>query len=151
MPTLSVTDGPAGHRAPSATRAAPAWRRPIQIGVGVVVATAAISSVDPVSTHVPLCPLHAVTGLDCPACGGLRSVFSLTRGDIGAAASHHLLFTVAVPFLVLGWGLWTVRAVTRPDARRPHLPRWAGLAALTLVAVFTIARNVPAFAWLDSA
>lgn len=126
------------------------WRKPVQLGAAVVAATAAISVLDPVGHHVPLCPLHSLTGLDCPACGGLRAVFSLTRGDIAAAASHHLLFTVAVPFLVVGWVAWTFGAFTRPDAPPRPLPRWSGAAALAVLIVFSVVRNLPAFAWLGS-
>lgn len=116
----------------------------------MVAATAAIAVLDPVGHHVPLCPFRSLTGLDCPACGGLRAVFSLSRGDIAAAASHHLLFTVAVPFLILGWSAWTFRAFARSEAPSPSLPRWAGPAMLTVLTVFTVARNLPSFAWLGS-
>ncbi|MEO6987666.1 MAG: DUF2752 domain-containing protein [Aquihabitans sp.] len=128
----------------------PAWRKPSQIGAAAVAATAAISVLNPVSNHVPLCPFHSLTGLDCPACGGLRAVFSLSRGDIAAAASHHLLFTVAVPFLIVGWALWMVRAFDRPQAAHIVRPRWFGPVALTVLVVFTVARNLPTFAWLGS-
>lgn len=126
------------------------WRTPLQIGAAVAAATAAISVLDPVGNHVPLCPFHSLTGLDCPACGGLRAVFSLSRGHIAAAASHHLLFTVAVPFLIVGWLVWMFRAVTRPGAAPRSLPRWSGAVGLVVLIVFTIARNVPTFAWLGS-
>lgn len=136
-------------KAKDATRV-PAWRKPVLLATAVVTATAAISVLDPVSHHVPLCPFLAFTGLDCPACGGLRAVFSLSRGDLAAAASHHLLLTVAVPFLVVGWAMWTFQAFTRPGAIAPARPRWLGPAALAVLVVFTVARNLPAFAGLGS-
>lgn len=135
--------------APAGTRP-PAWRTPVQLGAAVVAATAAISALDPVSHHVPLCPFQAMTGLDCPACGGLRAVFSLSRGDIVGAASHHLLFTVAVPFLVVGWFVWTFRAFATPTAVPRARPRWWGATALVVLVAFTVARNLPVFAWLGS-
>lgn len=127
-----------------------AWRKPVFVGTAVAGATAVISVLDPVSHHVPLCALLAFTGFDCPACGGLRSVFSLSHGDVAAAASHNLLFTVAVPFLVVGWALWMFRAFTRPDRAMLPRPRWMGVAALAVMAVFMVARNLPALAWLAS-
>ncbi len=145
MSVAPALDAPA-----SVSDSTASWRKPVQIGVAVVAATAAISALDPVGNHVPLCPLHSLTGLDCPACGGLRAVFSLSRGDIGAAASHHLLFTVAVPFLILGWMAWTFRAFTRPEATPRSLPRWSGAVGLAVLIAFTVARNVPTFAWLGS-
>ena len=39
------------------------------------------------STHAfyPPCPLHALTGLDCPTCGGLRAAHLLLHGHLRAA------------------------------------------------------------------
>ena len=122
----------------------------MQVGAAVVAATAAIAVLDPVGHHVPLCPFHSLTGLDCPACGGLRAVFSLSRGDVGAAASHHLLFTVAVPFLIVGWLAWTFRVFARPNEMPRTFPRWSGAVGLAVVIAFTVVRNVPTFAWLGS-
>lgn len=122
--------------------------RLLRLGAGVAAATAAIGVMDPVHRHVPLCPLKAVTGLDCPFCGGLRAVWSLLHGRIGEAADHNLLFTVAAPFLVAGWVWWLVAASTgRP---KPTVPRWVTPVFLVVAVVFTVLRNLPAFAWLGS-
>ena len=95
------------------------------------------------------CPFRYLTGLDCPGCGGLRAVNDLTNLDLGAAASSNLLFVVAIPLLVLLWFAWTRRA-WRGNGRLialAHPQRWA-VAALMLVVVFTIVRNLPVGGWL---
>jgi len=60
------------------------------------------------STGPPLCPLHAVAGLNCPGCGLTRSFCAMAHGCFVEALSHHwlgpLLFTasaVAVPLLLV--------------------------------------------------
>src|SRR4051794_18714001 len=95
-----------------------------------------------------LCPSAAV-GIYCPGCGGLRAVNDLTNGDVAAAASSNLALVVLLPFVVAGlaaWALgrWRGRAVRVPTA----LVRPAGWALLVLLAVFTVARNLPAGGWL---
>ena len=34
---------------------------------------------------LPRCPFHALTGWDCPACGGQRALHSLLHGRFGEA------------------------------------------------------------------
>lgn len=139
---------PAGLDRPGQA-ARPAWREPALLGGLAAAGTALLAVVDPNTTHVPLCPLKAITGLDCPFCGSLRAVHALTRFDLGAAADHNLLFTVSVPFLVVGWAVWMGRAVREPDAPRRRHAR-LDLALLLIALAFGVIRNLPAFAWLGS-
>ena len=141
---------------PRARRGVGAGARLRPVGVAALVAsgTAYTAVVDPNTSHAfPLCPLKFLTGLDCPACGCLRAVHSLAHGRIAEAADHNLLFTLAVPGLVVAWILWTVRSLRAspesldggPATRRSRsaLPRWVWTATLVLVAAFTLARNLP--------
>lgn len=129
-----------------------AWHRPALVGAQVAAATAVLAVGNPNTTHLPLCPLKAVTGLDCPFCGSLRAVHALAHLHPGEAASHNLLFTLAAPVLVVSWALWLARSV-RPLGRppwRPVLPRPAVVAFCFTAAAFMVARNLPRFAWLGS-
>lgn len=116
---------------------------------GLAVATLALRLRDP---HVPgswgLCPT-AVLGFACPGCGALRAVNDLTYGRLADAASSNLLLVVAVPLVLLVLATWTV------DRWRGTQRRWsgvvtgsAGYAALGVVVLFTLLRNVPAGSWL---
>lgn len=129
----------------------PAWRAPVTWGAAALAGTAAVSALDPTTTHVPLCPFHSLTGLDCPACGSLRAVFSLTRGDVAAASSHNLLFTLAAPLILVAWVGWVARSLDRPLWAARSKPTWLVPAAIAVAVGFTVARNLPALAWLDSA
>ena len=92
------------------------------------------------------CPLQAVTGLDCPLCGGLRGTHALLHGDVGAALDHNLLLPV---FLVAGVALAVSAARRRPLAgSRATRLMWA--AVLVAAVAFGVLRNLPWFPWLSS-
>jgi hypothetical protein len=94
------------------------------------------------------CPV-ALLGLACPACGGLRAVNDLTHLDLSAAASSNLLLVMAVPVALALWGrrlvaLWRGGAAGAPLV----VPGAVWVALGVVVAVFTLARNLPFGAWL---
>lgn len=126
-----------------------AWHRPVALAAAAAAGTALLAVGNPDTTHVPLCPLKAITGLDCPFCGSLRAVHSLARLRVGEALDHNVIVTLAVPFVVVGWLLWLRGTIAGRPAPAP-VPRWATTAAVGLLVAFGIARNLPAFAWLGS-
>ncbi len=95
---------------------------------------------DPSRTHVPLCPLHALTGLWCPLCGGLRAVHALSRGNIQSALHDNAMLVLALPLIVALWAQWAAR--TRTGSARRRWPRGATLAVITALAAFTVLRNL---------
>ncbi|MCW2542150.1 MAG: hypothetical protein JWN95_3875 [Frankiales bacterium] len=111
--------------------------------------------VDPGRTHVPLCPFHALTGLNCPLCGATRATHSLLHGDFGQAWHDNALFLIGLPFLLLAGLQWLGVGRSWPDARnrqvrglvRPALR----VAVLIVVLAFTIVRNLPIGASLSPA
>ena len=46
-----------------------------------------------------VCPLYALTGLWCPACGGLRATHDLAHGDLAGAWAMNPLWVLAVPLV----------------------------------------------------
>lgn len=122
--------------------------RPLLAAAGVAVLTVALRLHDPHQLGSwGLCPLRTLTGLDCPACGGLRAVNDLTHGDLGAATSSNLFFVVSIPLIVALWGLWFRRSRRTIGPARRLLPpgRARLLVSLYLAALvgFTIVRNTP--------
>jgi hypothetical protein len=107
------------------------------------------------------CPLRAVTGLDCPLCGGLRGTYALMHGDVATALDHNVLLPlVLVVALALGVGAWARRS-RAPGSSSPTVT--AGLAAAVAArstavwwslgvaaAVFFVLRNLPWFPYLAS-
>ncbi|HEV7734031.1 MAG TPA: DUF2752 domain-containing protein [Candidatus Binatia bacterium] len=58
-----------------------------------------------------LCPVHALTGHDCPGCGMTRSLALLAQGHVGASLHQH-------PF-GLPVALWAVTAAFLPASVQP--------------------------------
>lgn len=88
----------------------------------------------------PLCPTRVLTGLDCPACGGLRMTRALLYGDVRRAAAANLLLFVLTPVVIVGWAVWWRSAWRgRPPPRLSSHATWALLA---VAAAWTVARNV---------
>jgi len=134
---------------------------PWGIGLAAMSAVGYLAAVDPNEPgHYPLCPTKALTGLDCPGCGGLRAVHSLTHLDaVGGLGHNALVVLVVIPLAVFMWVRWS-RAAWRGGAHGVELRApWQAMGpALTwslvgVILAFTVARNigaVPVFAWLGS-
>jgi hypothetical protein len=120
---------------PAASRRAAPWLTlgGVAAGVGLLSATKALPAL------VPSCPLHALTGLDCPGCGLTRGLQQLVRGHPGAALDHNLVLALVVPLLAWAWLAWAgapVRAPRRLSAR-------ATAVVLGALALFAVVRNLP--------
>ena len=103
-----------------------------------------------------LCPLNALTGLDCPFCGGLRGTHALLHGDVSAALDHNLLLPLFLGALmavaILVWRQSPLLQRGGPDGTgsRPIVTRvvvWGFVAATGL---FFLIRNLPYFPYLDA-
>ena len=73
-----------------------------------------------------VCPVYAVAGLPCPACGSTRAVLALLRGDLMESLRWHPLIFL-LPLL----------AVLALRARRTSpRPRWWGIALAGALALY---------------
>jgi hypothetical protein len=86
----------------------------------------------------PACPFKALTGLNCPGCGGLRMVHDVLNGDLAAAVVDNVFVLVGLP-LLLAWIL----------VRRRQGQPWTTWPALIVIIVatitWTVVRNLPGF------
>ena len=86
----------------------------------------------------PPCPFKLLTGLNCPACGGLRMTHDLLHGNLGAAVVDNVFLLIGLPALAL-WILWRVK-----QGQRAYT-----LPAIVVIAVaavaWTVVRNMPGF------
>lgn len=127
------------------TRSAPL----VVAGAGIA-AFALLRTRDPHVAGYVACPFHAVTGLWCPLCGGLRAAADLTHGDVLASLSSNLLVAPALAVAVLAWLGWVSGRALRSGRR--GTPGRAGRTAMWVVPIlalaFTVARNTEWGAWL---
>ena len=70
------------------------------------------------------CPIHLLTGLDCPGCGNTRAAQALMRLDFAAAFNYNLLFPVEFGYLAWVIILSSIRYLKKGDFsyRPPFLP-----------------------------
>lgn len=128
---------------------------PLAVAAASVVAVTVVALVDPHEPgHFPSCPILAVTGRWCPGCGSMRAVHDLAHGRVIEAVDHNVLAMLAVPWLVLAWGLWALTAAgRRPSPRLVRLTGrgaapWVVPALLGVVLGFAVLRNLPWFSLL---
>lgn len=102
---------------------------------------------DPFRMHIPLCIVHQLTGLHCPGCGGIRAVHALLEGDLLLALRSNVLIVGALPVVAAGYLLWMRRRI---QGRRFAVIPSSGLmiALAALIALFSVARNLPMFWFL---
>ena len=120
--------------------------RRVQLYTGLasgLAAAAALTYVGLVDPHrpgslFPPCMFKAVTGWNCPGCGGLRMTHDLLHGDLPAAVVDNVFVLVGLPLLAL-WSLWRVRR-----GRPVFTPAVLAVVAVGSV-VWTIVRNLPGF------
>jgi hypothetical protein len=96
----------------------------------------------------PVCEFHALTGLNCPGCGGTRAAYQLLHGHVLQALHDNALFVLSLAALA-GRGAWLAGRGRRNDPAAAFLPSKALWAFLVITLVFTGLRNLPAFSWLS--
>ncbi len=86
----------------------------------------------------PGCPFKALTGLDCPACGGLRMTHDLLNGDLAAAVIDNVFLLVALPALAVWLVVRWRRGLTL-------MPMAATVTVVVAAVAWTVVRNWPGF------
>ncbi|MFF3752154.1 DUF2752 domain-containing protein [Streptomyces sp. NPDC002018] len=102
-----------------------------------------VGLVDPNETgHYPVCPLYWLTGLHCPACGGLRSAYAVAHGDPVTALGANALAVAGYAVFAVVWMVWVVRAGKGLPVRITLAPLW-WWALGGVILLFTVIRNLP--------
>ena len=96
----------------------------------------------------PVCLFHALTGWNCPGCGGTRSLYALLHGNFPLALKDNALFVVLLA-VAAARGIWFAARRVRRQPAGNFLPANILWALLAIAVVFTVLRNVPAFALLS--
>ena len=97
-------------------------------------------------TGIVVCPLHSLTGLDCPLCGATRATLSLLHGHVGRAFDHNAVYVGLLPFIAIGL---VAVALRKTEQLRRLAPPCAWLydrragAMIIVLSVFFVVRNLP--------
>ncbi|MGW5052321.1 DUF2752 domain-containing protein [Actinokineospora sp. NPDC004072] len=118
---------------------------PLALAALAAAGCAAVLLADPTTPGgwLPTCPTKALAGVCCPGCGGLRMLYSLLHGDIGAALRYN-----AVSFVFLGLFAWAAVAWTVSRVRGRHVRSWLHWkytphVVIPLLIVWFVVRNLP--------
>ncbi len=120
-------------------------RGPVVVAGGAVAAGIGLLFFDPNGSGSiwPPCPLFALTGIQCPACGSTRMVHALLHGDLATAWHLNAVMLVAgLPLLGWLWLRW-FRAAKRNE-RTPPVSRKVGIPVVALAVVWMLVRNLVA-------
>lgn len=119
-------------------------RAPLLAAVLAIVGIALVAVVDPHEPgRYPPCPWHALTGLWCPGCGGLRAMHDLATGNPLAAVGSNALAVALIPVVALLWWGWLRQRWRAGTGGPPTLSLRATLALAAVALIFTVVRNLP--------
>lgn len=137
------------EQVPPPARRLRAWGTPVATAVAAAAGCVVVALVDPAETNrYPVCPFRVLTGLWCPACGSLRALHALLRGDVVAAAGSNALLLVALPAMGYVWLVWATPRIGGPRLPRPRLRPGVQWGMLTVALTFGVLRNLPTFSLL---
>ena len=102
------------------------------------------------ATHgfYPVCAFHKLTGWNCPGCGATRAFYALLHGNFSAALHDNALFLFALAALALRTGWFFVKR-NREQTAGEFFPTRFLWPLIVIALVFTVLRNLPAFAFLS--
>jgi hypothetical protein len=93
------------------------------------------------------CPFRALTGWQCPLCGGTRMGAALLHGDVASAYAFNPLAFILLVVLAVVAAVWAIEVAGGPAVRLPRgvtarLQRVPGVAWTLLVLLMAVAYTV---------
>lgn len=104
---------------------------------------------NPATHHFyPECQFHRLTGLNCPGCGMTRAGYALLHGEFAVALHDNALLVGGLIWLAARGGWFSLNRLCR-KRNGEFFPANHFWLLLALMLVFTVLRNLPAFAFLS--
>lgn len=97
---------------------------------------------DPAQSIFPKCIFKILTGLQCPGCGSQRAVHQMLNGNLFQAFDYNPLLMPALAYALGGLILPFILPSRWPDLRRKLFGVKASYAALSIIILFFIGRNL---------
>jgi len=89
----------------------------------------------------PICLFHALTGWQCPGCGGTRALYQLLHLHVGDAFHYNVLVTVLAPLALAWFVFWYATIVFRGYSPSLRFSRPVAVCLYLVVLFFAAARN----------
>ena len=90
----------------------------------------------------PGCPIHRMTGLYCPGCGGTRALKALAQGRIADSLRWHPLALPATAFIVIYFAMIRLHKLSNGRTPIPHFRRIYLVIMIVLLLYHVIAANI---------
>ncbi len=124
----------------------PAWLAPMALLACFGMTVAYVEKFNPTtgeSGPTGGCIFRALTGMDCPGCGGTRAFWYLLHGNLPEAARNHMIAVFAAPFLVYLYVAWSLNRVFGTRLPMPSASPTALGMFMGGWLVFAVLRNLP--------
>jgi len=109
------------------------------LGAGLA---SSLFGLSPESIALLPCPIHSISGVECPGCGMTRACIALCRGDISHAVQYNPL-SIGLVLLAAGFALAADRMRRNWARLTPGIRQITKWTALIAVLVFWVCRNLP--------
>lgn len=93
------------------------------------------------SVWAPKCPLHIITGYECPSCGVQRVVYALLHGNLTKALLLNPFLALVLPYLILVAITTFINSDSLTPLRNIVQHRYTTWLYITLFFVWWIIRN----------
>ncbi|MHC1739106.1 MAG: DUF2752 domain-containing protein [Ignavibacteriaceae bacterium] len=91
------------------------------------------------------CWFRALTGFDCPGCGGIRGTHDFLHGNFWSALKSNLLLIAAIP-IVIYLTIYNVLIVfSKKRIPKIPMPNWLVYSTAFLIILYSLLRNLCAF------
>jgi len=112
------------------------------MAAGLLAGSGVLYTFSPTAHHFyPICVFHAITGWQCPGCGGTRALYQLLHLHIGQALQYNALVTVLAPMALAWFVYWYATVVFRGHSPGLRLSRPVAVCLYVVALFFAAARN----------
>lgn len=91
----------------------------------------------------PKCPVHLLTGLQCPGCGISRAIHALLHGRAAEAFAYNRFFIISIPYFLSVCAVMYIPALHRHENLRRFVtgpvPAWG---YIILFCIWFVVRNI---------
>ena len=137
------------NSAPPKIHPANSWVAAILLAVTAAGIAAVVFFFNPAAhKFYPICQFHRLTGLNCPGCGMTRALYALLHGNFSTALRDNALLVFALVAAAVR-SAWLAVNKHRKRPRGDFFPMKLLWPLLAAIMVFTVLRNLPAFAFLS--